>query len=238
MIKIKILFFVLVYCSCFLTSATINSQNINRFDENNKRTGIWKKYYPNKRIRYVGQFEKGKEIGVFKFYHITSSDHPISIKKFLKNSDSVFVQFFTTTGRIESEGYLKARKRVGNWKYFYPNGTIMSEENYEKGKLDGEQLIYYPDGKVTESTNYKNGFKEGVNSKFSNKGILIEEITYKQGMPNGLAKYFELNGNLKETGFYKNGKREGVWEYYMDGEVATEDQLKKSKKSTYIKKKG
>jgi len=237
MIKIKMLFFVLICYSCLFTSETIKSQNINRFDENNERTGIWKKYYSNKRIRYVGQFEQGKEIGVFKFYHITSSDHPITIKKFFKNSDSVFVQFFTTTGRIESEGFLKVRERVGNWKYFYPNGTIMSEENYERGKLDGEQLIYYPDGKVTESANYKNGFKEGVNSKYSNKGVLIEEITYKHGMPNGLAKYFELNGDLKEAGDYKNGKREGVWEYYMDGEVATEDQLKKKKKSTYTKKK-
>ena len=73
--------------------------------------------------------------------------------------------------------------------------------------------------------------KEGVNSKYSTKGVLIEEITYKHGMPNGLAKYFELNGDLKEAGDYKRWqKRREVWEYYMDGEVATEDQIKEEEK--------
>jgi antitoxin component YwqK of YwqJK toxin-antitoxin module len=46
-------------------------------------------------------------------------------------------------------------------------------------------------------------------------------------VPNGLAKYFELNGNLKETGFYKNGKRAGKWEYYLDGELAPEQNKNK-----------
>jgi len=237
MINIKRLFFVLAFFACFFTSSTIKAQKINRFDTNNKRTGVWKKYYSNKKIRYVGKFEKGKEVGVFKFYHITSSDHPVIIKTFFKDSDSLFVQFYTIAGKIETEGVLKGRERVGSWKYFYPNGDLMSEENYKKGKLDGEQLIYYPDGKVTESAIYKNGLKEGVISKYSSKGILIEEIAYKEGTPNGLAKYFELKGGLKETGYYNNGKRVGTWQYYMDGEIATEDELKKKKKSTYTKKK-
>ena len=91
----------------------------------------------------------------FKFYDITTSDHPVIIKTFFYDSDSLFVQFFTLSGKIETEGILNGRKRVGNWKYFYPNGELMSEENYENGKLHGEQLIYYPDGQVTEFAVYK-----------------------------------------------------------------------------------
>ena len=34
----------------------MKAQKINQFDKNKKRTGIWKKYYSNKRIRYVGRF--------------------------------------------------------------------------------------------------------------------------------------------------------------------------------------
>ena len=237
MINIKRLFFVLAFFACFFTSATINAQKLNQFDKNNKRTGVWKKYYPNKRIRYVGKFKNGKEVGIFKFYHIVSSKHPVIIKTFFENSDSLFVQFYSQKGKIETEGVLNGRERVGNWKYFYPNGEIMSEENYKNGKLEGEQLIYYPDGLVTEFAVYKNGLKHGVISKYSSEGILIEEITYKEGKPNGLAKYFELNGDLKETGNYNNGKREGTWEYYMDGEISTDKDINK-KKSTYTKKKG
>jgi antitoxin component YwqK of YwqJK toxin-antitoxin module len=236
MIDRKRLFFIPALFACFILSHNMNAQRVNQFDENNQRTGIWKKYYPNKRIRYEGNFKNGKEVGVFKFYDITNSKQPVIIKTFFEDSDSLFVQFYSLKGRLETEGVLHGRNRVGNWKYFYADGTLMSEENYKGGKLNGEQLIYYKDGKITEFAVYEEGLKHGVISKYASDGNLIEEITYKKGKPNGLAKYFELNGNLKETGHYKDGKRIGNWEYYLDGELATAEE-KKKKKPTYVKKK-
>lgn len=235
MLKIKRLVFIFAFFACYFASENTNAQRINKFDSNKQRTGVWKKYYPNKRIRYVGQFEEGKEVGVFKFYDITTSEKPVIIKTFFQDSDSLFVQFFTLKGKIKTEGILNKRKRVGLWKYFYANGKLMSEENYSNGKLHGQQLVYYPDGQVTEFTEYKNGLLDGISNKFSSKGILIEEISYKNGKPNGLAKYFELNGDLKETGIYKDGRRDGRWEYYLDGEITTNKE--KEKKSTYTRKK-
>ena len=236
MINIKRLFCVSVLLSCFLFSDYVNGQKINKFDKNKKRTGVWKKYYPNKRIRYEGKFKNGKEVGVFKFYDITTSKHPVIIKTFFEANDSVFVQFYTIKGKLQSEGVLDGKKRIGSWQYYFPNGELMSEESYKEGKLDGELLNYYPNGQVTEYTIYKNGKKHGISRKYSSKGILIEELEYKYGKPNGVAKYYELNGKLRETGVYKDGKRIGNWEYYLDGELATEDQ-KKKKKSTYTRKK-
>ena len=236
MIHIKRLFFILALFTCFFTTRNTHAQRVNQFDENKKRTGVWKKYHPNKRIRYVGKFKNGKEVGVFKFYDITTSSQPVLIKTFFEDSDSLFVQFYSLNGKIQTEGVLNGRNRVGNWKYFYGDGTLMSEENYIEGKLNGEQIIYYKDGQVTEFATYKNGLKQGVISKYASNGKLIEEITYKEGKQSGLAKYFELNGNLKETGHYKDGRRIGNWEYYLDGEIAT-DEEKKKKKSTYVKKK-
>tara|TARA_R110002049_G_scaffold609_5_gene3450 strand:+ start:13754 stop:14467 length:714 start_codon:yes stop_codon:yes gene_type:complete len=235
MLNIKRLVFIFAFFACYFSSEEMNSQRINKFDSNKQRTGVWTKYYSNKRIRYTGQFKAGKEVGVFKFYDITTSEHPVIIKTFFEESDSLFVQFFTLKGKIKTEGVLDKRKRVGNWKYFYPDGSIMSEENYVDGKLHGEQLVYYPDGKITEFSEYKNGLLDGVSSKYSSKGILIEEITYKNNLPNGLAKYFELNGDLKETGVYINGKRDGKWEYYLDGEIASKKD--KKKKNTFKIKK-
>jgi antitoxin component YwqK of YwqJK toxin-antitoxin module len=235
MILTKKLFIVFAFFACYLVSEDCNAQKINQFNANNQRTGVWKKYHPNKKIRYTGAFIDGKEIGVFKFYDSTSAEKPTIIKTFFKDSDSLFVKFYTLTGKIKSEGALEGRKRVGSWKYFYPNGTIMSQENYKDGKLHGAQLVYYPEGKVTELSEYKNGLLDGISSKFSSKGILIEEVTYKNGIPNGLAKFFELNGDLKETGVYKNGKREENWAYYLEGEIASKEEQKKAKRKSYIK---
>jgi antitoxin component YwqK of YwqJK toxin-antitoxin module len=235
MILIKRFLLGVAFFACYLTSKECNAQKINQFDANHKRTGLWKKYHPNKRIRYTGKFNKGKEIGVFRFYDNTSSEKPVIIKTFFKDSDSLFVKFYSVKGTIKSEGALKGRKRVGNWKYFHVNGTLLSEENYKNGKMHGTQLVYYGKGQVTESSQYKNGLLEGVSSKFSSKGILIEEITYKNGIPNGLAKFFELNGDLKETGIYMDGKRHGNWKYYLEGEIASEEELKKSKRKLHKK---
>jgi antitoxin component YwqK of YwqJK toxin-antitoxin module len=220
MMPTKSLYFVFIFLTGSLMSKDCSAQKTNQFDSNNNRIGVWKKYHPNKRIRYTGQFKEGKEVGVFKFYNSTTSEKPTIVKTFYRNSDSLLVQFYTLSGKIKSQGVLNGRKRTGVWKYFYADGSIMSQENYKDGLQHGEQLVQYQNGKVTERSLFKNGLLDGLSSKFSSKGILIEEVTYKNGKPSGLAKYFELNGDLKETGVYKDGKRVGKWEYYLDGELA------------------
>ena len=49
----RTVFFLLFFLFFFGTIAT-KAQKINQFTKDNKRTGIWKKYYTNKRIRYEG----------------------------------------------------------------------------------------------------------------------------------------------------------------------------------------
>ena len=232
MLNIKRLGFVFVLFACFFTSKNFNAQKINQFNANNQRIGVWKKYHPNKRIRYEGRFKDGKEVGVFKFYDITDSKNPTTIKIYSRNSNKVDVRFYTVKGVLQSKGVFVDRKRAGKWEYYFPNGKVMSEEFYVDGKLDGKLTNFYPNGKPTEISMYKNGLKNGESQKYSSKGILIELITYQNGKPNGIAKYFELNGNLKEIGTYNNGKRVGKWEYYLDGQVSEKDDFKKK---TFIK---
>lgn len=233
MINIKRLFRLCLFFLCFFQSIFLFAQKINQFNENKQRTGIWRKYYPNKTIRYEGEFKNGKEIGIFKFYREGYSKMPSIIKTYSPNNDTVSVAFYTIKGKLESKGFFIDKKRVGKWVYFFENGNMMSEEIYNNGQLEGKVVNYYPNKKPTEITFYKSGVKEGLSQKFSSDGVLIEEVTYKNGKLNGLAKYFELNGNLKEKGLYKDGKRFGKWEFYMDGEVAEEDEI--NKKKTYKK---
>lgn len=229
MITLKRLLTIGVLLTCFFTVDSTVAQKINQFDKNNQRTGIWRKYYENQKIRYEGEFKNGKEIGVFKFYDASSSQHPIIIKTFTRNTDSVKVEFFSIQGILQSKGFFIEKNRVGKWHYFFKDGKIMSEEFYSQGKLQGKLINYYPNGKATEITEYQNGLKHGISQKYSSDGILIEEVTFEKGVLNGLAKYFELNGNLKEKGIYKNGKKFGKWEFYIDGEVTSEDEINKKK---------
>ena len=232
MINIKRLLVVSVFFFCFLSVNSINAQRYNQFDKNKKRTGVWKKYYPNKRIRYTGTFKDGKEVGTFKFYSMSFSRNPEATKMFHKDSDSVTVKYFYDNGKLEGKGMLFGRNKVGKWIYYYKKGGLFSEENYINGKLSGKSIIYFKsNGKVAEEATYKNGLLHGHVKNFSDKGILLEDVIYENGKANGLAKYFELSGNLKERGIYKNGIRVGKWEFYLDGEIVDKKKQKETRKN-------
>ena len=225
--NIHFTFFIVTLCFGF---PTIKAQKINQLNEYNKRTGVWKKYHSNNRIRYIGTFVNGKEVGTFKYYDITTSKHPTIIKDFSTNSDSAKVRYYNLNGKLRTFGSMFGRKRVGKWTYYFPNGNLFSEEFYENGKLEGELKNYYENGKVLEITQYENGMKNGFSKKFSDQGILIEEVHYLNDVLHGKGKYFELNGNLKEEGIYKNGLRHGQWQFYIEGKISTEKEKKKANK--------
>ena len=95
----------LFFISLFVIAQSFG-QEVNQLDENEERTGLWQKYYPNKRLRYEGTFEKGKEVGVFKFYSINASKSPMVIKTYSPDGSESKVQFFTNNGVLESEGMM------------------------------------------------------------------------------------------------------------------------------------
>ena len=229
MLNIKRLVFFCTFLAFFFSSDLIIAQKINQFDSNKKRTGIWRKYYPNQTIRYEGEFKNGKEVGVFKFYRESESRFPAIIKIYKEENDTISASFYNTKGKLQSKGFFIDKTRVGEWKYYFPDGKLMSEEFYIDDQLDGKLVNYYPNGKATEITYYKNGVKNGVSQKFSSDGILIEEVHFVDGKLNGTAKYFELNGDLKETGDYKDNKRVGKWEYFIGGEKTDKKEIEKKK---------
>lgn len=206
---------------------------INKFDENGKRHGIWKKYYNNERLRYQGQFKHGKEIGVFKYYSAASSDNPVAIKEYNDENDIANVSFYTENGLLLSKGKMQGKKRVGKWLFFHEDGkTVMSEENYLDGLLDGAYKTFYKTGKPTEIAFYKNGLLDSVYRKYSIKGHLYQHFTYKGGKLNGKAVYYNRKTGLLTTkGQFTENVRTGVWENYVEGELVSTEQpnLKKER---------
>ena len=223
-IKFKILTISLFFLSVTSISA---QEKVNQYDKNGERTGVWKKYYKNDRIRYQGQFEAGKEIGVFKFYSMVSSEHPIIIKTFSKDTDIAKVAFFTEEGVLESEGEMNKELRIGKWVFYHKEGkTIISEENYINGLLHGVSKTYYKDGKTTEMLFYKEGKLNGNIQRFSDEGVLLDDLNYIDGKLEGLANYYDTFGKLRATGEYENDEKIGDWKYFEDGEKVDQKTIK------------
>ena len=230
LLNTKLLTLFVFLFSFHLGLSEVNAQKINQFTKEKKRTGVWKKYYSNERIRYVGTFLNGKEVGVFKYYDITTSKHPIIIKEFSSTSDSSKVSYYNLDGKLRTKGTMLKKNRIGKWVYFFPNGATFSEEFYTNGKLEGTLKNYYKNGNTLEITQYSNGMKNGVSEKFSDQEVLIEKVNYKNDILNGKGMYFELNGDLKEEGTYSDGKRVGEWEFYIGGKkVSKKEKIEGSK---------
>lgn len=225
-----------VVIGMLLVHTKFYAQKINQFNDQKKRTGIWKKYYPNNNIRYTGQFVNGKEVGLFTFYDEKNPSVVTFTKNFSKTSDSAFVKYYSIKGKLTCEGYMVRKDRVGAWTYYFQNGKILSKEHYEAGKLHGKLENYYSNGKLLEESHYQQGVLWGSSKKYAEDGTLLEEVTFKEGVLHGPAAYYELNGTIKEKGAYNNGKRVGQWEFYIDGKKSDTKTKTALKKETLKKK--
>ncbi|NNC50061.1 MAG: toxin-antitoxin system YwqK family antitoxin [Flaviramulus sp.] len=223
----------------FLISVTIlGAQNINQFDANGNRHGIWKKNFEDSKvIRYEGEFYHGKEIGLFKFYkNIKSKPILSATKEFNETNNISEVKFLASNGKVISEGQMDGKTFIGTWKYYQKgsNGILTLEEYDNNGKLVGERLVYYPNGEIAERQNYNQGVLNGNSIWYSDKGVVLKEFNYVNDELHGEAKFYNPKGELIVEGFYKRGKKDNIWKYYKNGNLIEKKDF--TYKPKYIKK--
>lgn len=213
-----------------ISSSILFAQNeINQFDDQGNRNGVWKKYYSGTdQLRYEGTFLHGKEIGVFKFYCEKCKDRPTAVKEFNKLDNTVNVKYYTIKGKLVSEGKMEGKDRIGEWIYYHEkSNNIMSRENYVNGKLEGKKITYYTNNNITEERHYKNGMMEGENNYFSPEGTLLKKLNYSKDKLNGEAYYYDASGAVIIEGSYKNDKKHGLWRYFKNGKLVLEEKYPK-----------
>ena len=225
--KRKYLNIVLILIAIFTFQWGFGQKKINQLDSNGERTGVWKKYYNNGRLRYQGQFDAGKEKGVFKFYSALNSDHPILVKAFEPNSNKAQVKFYTEKGILKSAGEMQGKLRTGKWVYYHKEGKkVLSIEHYINAELNGNSQTYYKSGKITEDLNYKNGKLHGNLKRYADSGVLLDDLNYVRGKLEGAAKYYNVQGKLVYWGDYENDEKIGKWEYFEKGKPIDFDEIK------------
>ncbi|PVW13500.1 toxin-antitoxin system YwqK family antitoxin [Marixanthomonas spongiae] len=210
---------------------SIAQENVNQLDENGKRHGVWKKYYPGtQQLRYEGQFDHGKEIGTFNFYCKACNGQPMAVKNFSSEGTKAYVRYFTIKGKLVSEGEMEGKNRIGEWVYYHAgSNAVMTREYYKNGKLDGTKTTYYPNGTKTEETHYENGLKHGESKFYSPQGVLLKQLNYEADKLSGKAVHYDDNGTLTIKGHYKKGKKYGLWQYFKNGELELEETYPKPK---------
>ena len=214
----------------------------------NRKMGIWKKYFPNGKLQNEITYKSGRPNGHAKIYY--------------KN------------GNLKEEGLWKSNKWIGNYKYYYENGNLYHEFAYsDRGKRSGPQKYYYETGQVMIEGEWEEGKEAGVikeyyedgsikAEKFFNNGSLDPEktIVFEKEEPEvipdpepegkgvvvekgevtrtvepfngtGYHKLYNKNRQISKDGIFKNYKlKDGKWyRYNKDGILLKIEVYKKGK---------
>lgn len=213
------------YIILFLLFSTGIIAQKNQLDNEGRRHGSWKvNFEGTENPKFEGNFQHGKETGIFKFYKKGFYEHPAAIMNFEGAQDSVHVTYYTQKGKPISEGMMLEKKREGKWIYYHQKSdSIMMTEIYKNDKLNGSQKTYFPNGKLAEKTNYLNGKKDGESFIYADNGQVTKELHYKQGELHGPANYFTPEGIKTIEGQYTDGRKTGNWKYFSEGELEREE---------------
>ncbi len=114
-------------------------------DENNKKSGEWKFYDENGKLRQIGSYMDGKREGEWKHYHKNGKLSDIGSYRDGKQEGG--------WKEYDESGEL----RDGEWKRYYENGELLSIGSYKAGKKEGEFKFYRDNGKLLLIFHYRNG---------------------------------------------------------------------------------
>jgi antitoxin component YwqK of YwqJK toxin-antitoxin module len=135
------------------------------FDKNRK-TGLWKKYYPSGKLKSEIVFANGKANGDYKTYF--------------------------ENGQLEESGTWKLGKNTGKFEMYYPNGQLRIDKTFnENGQTEGKVVMYHPNGQKEIEFNTVNGKENGEAVWYYENG----DVKKKQKFTNGeseVAQTFEM----------------------------------------------
>lgn len=226
---------------------------INRYDVNNKKTGIWKKFYEDTgKIQQEATYKNGLLNGYLKEYD--KKGMLINVTLYINGDPQLFAEELSTLdikkefyddGTVKKEGtYDVTGKEHGKFKYYDENGNLELTERYEHGILLAKGLVdkedrrkgyweeYYITGELKSKGHYKDGEKIEEWEYFFVDNQLQQKGNYMEGgKPIGKWLWYYPNGQILREENYRKGLRDGMMEEFLeDGTLITKGEFIDGKK--------
>lgn len=223
----------------------------------NKKTGTWKYYYFDGKIKSIEQFDPPGVInGPFQMFHNNGNKREVSTYKNdqfdglteLYNLNGTPSATFTYAngkkngarknydnyGRIQNEGNLVNDVYSGSYKTFYNNGAVDLVGTVKDGELDGPITYHHLNGKPRTTGAFAVGKRVGNWKWYYDNGTLQTEGNYTSGNQTGVWKYYHPNGVLREESNFSNDKLNGLSKSYdFNGKIWDETIYKNGKPDSY-----
>ncbi|MGM0532323.1 MAG: toxin-antitoxin system YwqK family antitoxin [Bacteroidota bacterium] len=208
-IKLGIILFLVVSVNCL----SQNNKDINQYDEEHKKHGVWIKKYSNGQIKYKGEFKHGKPTGEFRRYF--PNGNLMAIMQHHSDGE-VYSTLFNKKEKKKAEGKYVNKKKDSIWLFYDSEGNVILRENFDMGKRDGKSVRFYPNGDTSQIVNYRDGIKHGIFKKFFPNGNLKLLARYQNKELDGHLTIFTPEGYKEVEGLYRDNLRQGKWVYYKN----------------------
>jgi len=222
--------------SCILCQKNPDD-TINQTDSLGRKQGYWKKMDKDGSLKYEGRFINDKPTGTFKYYYPDKNIKALSV---FRDSVHLKTTSYHPNGKVLSEGSYYRTIKDSSWRFYNEYGKIVSEESYIRGAKSGLWKIFYTsNGNVSEEVTWRNNVKDGPWHEFFEDGSIRLKAVYRNGHIEGLSQYFYTNGKVELSGTYKLSQKDGIWiSFAENGESNFKEIYKKGnlkRKEIYLK---
>jgi antitoxin component YwqK of YwqJK toxin-antitoxin module len=187
-------------------------EQINRFDKEGKKHGVWKEFYPDGKVKKEMYYIHGTLNGMYKEYSPTGElvkaimykyGEPEEISTSLQKEVAQKQEFYPS-GKLKSSGFYKHDTiPVGVHKEYDETGNVTLVKIYDdSGHLEGEGMFD------------KHGYKTGIWKEFYPTGELKAKGKYSKGKRTSKWTFYYKNGQVEQTGYYYKNKPHKVWKYF------------------------
>ncbi len=184
---------------------------------NNKKNGVWTKYYPNGKKKQELTFVNNIANGYAKIYYKSGQVQEEGM--WHQNKWSGHYKFYNENGNLKYDwNYNSSGKREGPQRYFHDNGVIMYAGDWKNGAESGELVEYYEDGSVMTRRYFNNGKIEEEKTQNLAQGKVFDDNSKKYSgkiqqaakpkatgeIVDGFNRLFNGDGTVSKEGEFKN----------------------------------
>jgi antitoxin component YwqK of YwqJK toxin-antitoxin module len=188
---------------------------------NNRRTGPWRRYWPNGEVMSEITYVMGRPKGAYATFYPDGKPEEQGTWDLDRNTGA-FKRWHPNGNLAQDFVFDRYGTRDGEQKYYHENGQVELVVTIKQGKEDGTLKRYYADGELQETAQYHDGVALSSKS-FAPKKQAVEPVPAADApqaparqadettnaiefRPNGMNTLYDLQHRLAQQGEYRNGR--------------------------------
>lgn len=185
-----------------------NQLVLSGFYHNNQKIGLWSTYDKGV-LQYTTQYEQNKRNGAYKYFYPNGKVRTIG--NYQHDIEEGLWQYLYPDSSLQQEETWEMGKLLEIGLLYAPDQALLNGGEIRNGS--GERFIYDEKGVLISQGSYSEGLPEG-NWIFYENGSKYAEGEMKTGQKNGIWRFFYPNGKIKSEGRFENDTPTGTWQYY------------------------